>query len=72
VTSLRNHHQIPVRRPEIAEAEGWMNLSKAAAQLGVSAKILRVAAERGHIDAVHPLKEGPWLFNRSVTRVGSR
>jgi hypothetical protein len=66
VTSLRSHHQIPVHRPDIAEAEGWMNLSKAAARLGISAKILRVAAERGHIDAVHPLGEGPWLFNRSV------
>ena len=61
VTSLRSHHQIPVHRPDIAEAESWMNLSKAAARLGISAKILRVAA-----DAVHPLGEGPWLFNRSV------
>ena len=66
VTSLRSHHHIPVHRPEIADAEGWMNLSKAAARLGISAKILRIAAERGHIDAVHPLGEGPWLFNRSV------
>ena len=55
-----------VHRPEIADAEGWMNLSKAAARLGISAKILRIAAERGHIDAVHPLGEGPWLFNRSI------
>ena len=66
VISLRSHHHIPVHRPEIADAEGWMNLSKAAARLGISAKILRIAAERGHIDAVHPLGEGPWLFNRSV------
>ena len=65
-TSLRSHHRIPIHRPQIAEAEGWMNLSKAAARLGISAKILRIAAERGHIDAVHPLGEGPWLCNRSV------
>lgn len=72
VTSLRSHHHIPVHRPEIADAEGWMNLSKAAARLGISAKILRIAAERGHIDAVHPLGEGPWLFNRSVLEQSTR
>jgi hypothetical protein len=43
-----------------------MNLTQAAAWLGVTAKELRVAAERGHVDAIHPLDDGPWLFNRSV------
>ncbi|MGZ9105840.1 MAG: recombinase family protein, partial [Rhodoplanes sp.] len=52
--------------PSIAGAEGWMNLTQAAAWLGVTAKELRVAAERGHVDAIHPPDDGPWLFNRSV------
>jgi DNA invertase Pin-like site-specific DNA recombinase len=66
VTSLRSHHEIPVYRPEMAEAEGWMNLTRAAALLGVSPKTLRLAAEQREIEAVHPLEEGPWLFKRSA------
>jgi DNA invertase Pin-like site-specific DNA recombinase len=66
VTSLRSHHQIPVYRPETAEAEGWMNLTRAAALLGVSPKTLRRAAEQREIEALHPLEEGPWLFKRST------
>jgi hypothetical protein len=37
VTSLRSHHDVPVYRPETAEADGWMNLTRAAAVLGASA-----------------------------------
>ena len=66
VTSLRSHHAIPVYRPEMAEADGWMNLTRAAAVLGVSPKTLRLAAEQRQIEAEHPLEEGPWLFMRST------
>jgi hypothetical protein len=66
VTSLRNHYGIPVYRPDTCEAEGWMNLTQAAALLGISPKTLRVAAERGEIEATHPLAEGPWLFKRAI------
>ncbi len=66
VTSLRSHHAIPVYRPETAEADGWMNLTRAAAVLGVSPKTLRLAAEQRQIEAEHPLEEGPWLFMRST------
>jgi len=66
VTSLRNHHGIPVYRPETCEAEGWMTLTQAAALLGISPKTLRLAAERGEIEAAHPLAEGPWLFKRAI------
>jgi hypothetical protein len=38
VTSLRSHHGIPIYRPETAEADGWMNLTRAAAVLGISPK----------------------------------
>ena len=43
-----------------------MNLTQAAAFLGVSQKTLRSAVERGEIEAEHPLADGPWLFNRSA------
>jgi hypothetical protein len=65
VTSLRSHHQIPVFRPDTRDRQGWMNLTQAAAFLGVSAKTLRLAAERGQIAALHPLGDGPWLFDRA-------
>jgi len=66
VTSLRSHHKIPVYRHETAETEGWMNLTRAAAVLGVSPKTLRLAAEQREIEALHPLGDGPWLFKRSA------
>jgi hypothetical protein len=65
VTSLRSHHKIPVHDPEIREAEGWLNLTQAAAMLGVSPKTLRLAAEQGEIPAEHPLADSPWVFNRA-------
>jgi hypothetical protein len=42
-----------------------MNLTEAARQLHMSARTLRVAAERGEIAAEHPLSDGPWVFNRN-------
>jgi hypothetical protein len=45
---------------------GRLNLTKAAALLGVSAKTLRLAAEGGVIEAEHPLADGPWLFRRAL------
>jgi DNA invertase Pin-like site-specific DNA recombinase len=64
VTSLRNHHAIACYDADKCEAEGWMNLTEAANTLGVSAKTLRLAVERGEIEAEHPLDDGPWIFNR--------
>ncbi len=64
VTSLRSYNKIPRHCPERQRSEGWMNLTQAAAMLGVSQKTLRLAVERGHIEAEHPLADGPWLFNR--------
>ena len=45
--------------------EPWLNLSQAAALVGVAARTLRLAAERGEIDAQHPLADGPWVFRRA-------
>jgi DNA invertase Pin-like site-specific DNA recombinase len=65
VTSLRNHHRIACWRPEVQAAEGWLNLTEAAAVLGVATATLRLAAEQGKIPAEHPLAEGPWAFRRA-------
>ena len=41
-----------------------MNLTDAADVLGVSGRTLRLAVERGEIEAEHPLADGPWVFSR--------
>ena len=64
VISLRSHHEIPAYAIGQREVEGWMNLTEAADVLGVSARTLRLAVERGEIAAEHPLADGPWVFNR--------
>lgn len=64
VTALRAHHRIPVFEPA-CEAEPWLNLGDAARVLKVASKTLRLAAEAGVIEAVHPLPDGPWIFSRA-------
>jgi DNA invertase Pin-like site-specific DNA recombinase len=66
VTALRSHHRIPVYRPVDDGPEPWLNLTKAAAHIGISAKTLRLAAERREVDAIHPLPDGPWIFSRAT------
>jgi DNA invertase Pin-like site-specific DNA recombinase len=65
VTALRSHHRIPVFKPTACEAEPWLNLGDAARVLKVASKTLRLAAEAGVIEAVHPLPDGPWIFSRA-------
>jgi DNA invertase Pin-like site-specific DNA recombinase len=65
VTGLRHRHEIPVYDGVAPAAGGWMNLSQAAAYLGVDRVTLRVALERGEIGAVRPLPVGPWVLKRS-------
>ena len=66
VTALRSHHRIPVHKPAEDGDEPWLNLSKAARFLHVAPKTLRLAAEAGEIDAIHPLPDGPWIFARTT------
>jgi hypothetical protein len=66
VTALRTYHEIPCYDRNRRESEGWMNLTEAADVLGISARTLRLAVERGEIEADHPLADGPWVFQRSV------
>jgi DNA invertase Pin-like site-specific DNA recombinase len=64
VTSLRSKRKMEKYSAAKQELEGWMNLTQAAAYIGVSGKTLRRAAVRGEIKAQHPLPDGPWIFNR--------
>ena len=64
VTSLRSHHGIPAYSDDRCKAEGWLTLTEAADQLHMSGITLRLAIERGEIDAEHPLTNGPWVINR--------
>jgi len=64
VTSLRSHHGIPPYNADRRRAEGWLTLTEAADQLHMSGITLRLAIERGEIDAEHPLSNGPWVINR--------
>jgi DNA invertase Pin-like site-specific DNA recombinase len=66
VVSLRTHHDIACYDRDRRAAEGWMNLTEAARVLGISARTLRLAVERGEIEAAHPLPDGPWVFQRSA------
>ena len=66
VTSLRSYRKIPAFRPAADGNEPWLNLSKAARLVGVTPKTLRIAAEAGEIEAIHPLPDGPWIFSRSA------
>ena len=62
VTALRSHHGIICFSGERRQAEGWMNLTEAAAFLGLGPKTVLLAVERGEISAEHPLPDGPWIF----------
>ncbi|MBU0519338.1 recombinase family protein, partial [bacterium] len=64
VTSLRSKRKISKYSIERQEAEGWMNLTQASAYVSVSLKTLRLAVERGKVEAMHPLPDGPWIFKR--------
>lgn len=66
VTALRSYHHIPCYRAEQRDSEPWMNLTEAAKELGIGPRTLRLAVERGEIEAQHPLADGPWVFNREI------
>ena len=65
VTSLRTYHEISNYSEETKVAEGWMNLTEAAAFLGLSSRTVRLAVERGELPGEHPLHDGPWVFRRA-------
>jgi DNA invertase Pin-like site-specific DNA recombinase len=66
VTSMRSNYRIPVFKPAEDGIEPWLNLVSAAKLLKIAPKTLRLAAEAGEIEAVHPLSDGPWIFARAA------
>lgn len=71
VASARNHRGIPAYSAERQTTEGWMTLTQAANFLDVTAKTLRRAVDNREISALHPLPDGPWIFNRSDLETAS-
>src|SRR3712207_8669939 len=56
-----------IRRPPRSTRFPYTTLFRsAAALLRVSPKTLRLAVEAGRIEAVHPLPDGPWIFDRAA------
>src|SRR5436309_12873337 len=66
VTSIRSNYHIPVFKPAEDGIEPWLNLSNAAQILKIAPKTLRLAAEAGEIESIHPLSDGPWIFARAA------
>jgi hypothetical protein len=64
VASLRSHHGIPAYSADRRKTEGWLTLTEAAHYLQMSGITLRLAIERGEVEAEHPLANGPWVINR--------
>jgi hypothetical protein len=64
VASLRKSHGIPAHSEQRQRDEGWMNLTQAAASLGVALATVRRAIEGGSLAALHPLADGPWIVCR--------
>src|SRR5512134_1298809 len=71
VTSMRSNYRIPVFKPAENGIEPWLNLSKAAQLLEIAPKTLRLAAEAGEIEAIHPLPDGPWIFARAALKTSA-
>jgi hypothetical protein len=66
VTSMRSNYRIPVFKAAEDGTEPWLNLGNAAKLLKIAPKTLRLAAEAGEIEAIHPLPDGPWIFARAA------
>ena len=64
VRSLRAKRRMPCYSEERQETEGWMNLTQASAHVELASVSLRRAVERGEVVAVHPMPDGPWVFQR--------
>lgn len=63
VKDLRRSHKIKVYDADFQEKEGWMTLKQASAYVGVSPRTLRIAVQRGEVNALHPLPFGNWIFH---------
>ena len=68
---MRSYNEIPRHTAERQKADGWMNLTQAADFLEINSTTLRIAFERGEIEAEHPFATGPWIVNRSALQAKS-
>jgi DNA invertase Pin-like site-specific DNA recombinase len=64
VRAFRTKRSIPKHNADRQDKQGDLNLTQAARMLGISTLPLRKAVQRGEIPALHPLPDGPWLFQR--------
>ncbi|WP_271611610.1 hypothetical protein [Bradyrhizobium sp. CCBAU 21362] len=62
VTSMRSNYHIAVFKPAEDGIEPWLNLGNAAKLPKIAPKTLRLAAEAGEIESIHPLPDSPWIF----------
>ena len=65
ITALRSYRKIPAYKSGPNGHDPWLNLSRVAKLLGVAPRTSRLAAEAGDIKAVHPVADGPWVFERA-------
>ena len=64
VRSVRANRKMIGYSKERRDAEGWMNLTQAAAYVDLATVSLRRVVERGEVIALHPIPDGPWVFQR--------
>lgn len=62
VVTLRSYHHIPVHDAARAASEGWLTLEAAAAQLAVSATVIRKLITRGILPAKQVIPTTPWII----------
>jgi len=62
---MRSNYHILVFKPAEDGIEPWLNLGNAAKLLKIAPKTLRLVAEAGEIESIHPLPDGPWIFART-------
>ena len=71
VTALRSYNEVPCHIAARQKADGWRNLTQPAEFLEINSTILRIAFERGEIQAEHPFATVPWIVNRSALQAKS-
>lgn len=66
VSSTRKSRGIPSRDSPQRKDGGWMKLVEAAAYVGIAATTLRKHIDEGLVEALHPLRDGPWIVTREA------
>ncbi len=64
VASARSKRSISGYTKKNQRINAWLNLTQAANYVGTTTKTLRRAFDRGLVAALHPLRDGPWVFEK--------